>query len=256
MMRPPLLSRLTKMFWFRPNIPSFSSVPSPIRSTISILSLLVIMTCIKAPLASGFEAFSDNQCIETSFKLIISHPSGPFGLTPRILSLQKDKCTLIVKHERLKFLTEAWTIDICRGPIHIKKGLSSIEVLKKEGPCSKKEFKSTPFCAEWKKIRHIIQDDGLIFAVGEKENLTDDHGKIYCSYLLINLYLQEGVVLSRGRDIQDNLLNRNNKTQFQSEEELIPPPKTPAETPPETPAKETVPTSQSPNQLPGQSLNF
>ena len=115
-----------------------------------------------------------------------------------ILDIDKNKCVIKVHYEKWKFIQEEWVIDICRGPVHIKKGNTSIEVLKREGSCLREEYQSTPFCNEWKKIKLIIQDDGLIFADGEKEDLSTDHGKTFCSYLMIKKYLQDGVIFGRG----------------------------------------------------------
>jgi hypothetical protein len=179
--------------------------------------------------------------MEHSSKINISHKVPPFGLTKNILLVEKDKCVMRIHFEKFKFIREEWIIDVCRGPIHIKKGLDVIEVLKKEGTCNnKEEFQKTPFCLEWKKIKQIIQDDGLIFAEGEKENISTDHGKIYCSYLLMNKYLQEGMIFGRGTKLEDNILKK----------ESLPFPQTPS--PPPTPP---LPTLSSPAPIPD-SLKF
>jgi hypothetical protein len=43
-------------------------------------------------------------------------------------------------------------------------------------------------------LDQLIQDDGLIFASGKRDNLTDDHGKIYCVHQLLLSYLRKGQI--------------------------------------------------------------
>jgi hypothetical protein len=49
----------------------------------------------------------------------------------------------------------------------------------------------------------VIQDDGLIFAEGDRDNLYSDHGRTYCSYLLLKKYLNESVIFSRYTEVPD-----------------------------------------------------
>jgi hypothetical protein len=48
------------------------------------------------------------------------------------------------------------------------------------------------YCQKLKELEKLILDEGLIFAKGLKEDLSTDHGKVYCVYLLIQGYLREG----------------------------------------------------------------
>ena len=54
----------------------------------------------------------------------------------------------------------------------------------------------------------VIQDDGLIFAEGDRDNLSSDHGKTFCSYLLMKKYLNESVIFSRYTDVPDIFLEK------------------------------------------------
>lgn len=94
-------------------------------------------------------------------------------------------------------------IDVCRGPVHIKKGLGAVEVIKKVNNCS--GASKDEFCSEVKDLSTRLQDDGLIFATGIKENIESDHGKIYCSFLLLNKYLQESIIFNSSDDYDSNL---------------------------------------------------
>lgn len=111
------------------------------------------------------------------------------------LTISKSKCIITVEHEKLKFLKNRWQIDVCREPVHIKYGVKGIEVLKKQGSCPNKN--SADFCEAVDKIQAVIQDDGLIFAFGEKEDLKTDHGKVYCAYQLLGGYLNDNRIYSR-----------------------------------------------------------
>lgn len=112
-----------------------------------------------------------------------------------ILTIEKDKCDIVVGHQKLKVLNNRWKIDVCREPVHIKSGVKGVEVLKKVGRCPNKN--AADFCSAVEKIKEILQDDGLIFAPGEKENLTTDHGRVYCAYQLLGGYLEKDRIYSR-----------------------------------------------------------
>ena len=53
-----------------------------------------------------------------------------------------------------------------------------------------------------KDLKNAISDYGLIFAKGEKEDLLSDHGKVYCSFLLINFYFDEEKIFSFKDDLK------------------------------------------------------
>lgn len=142
-------------------------------------------------------SFTSKECLEDQFQLKITHKTPPFGLFENVLNMEKNQCILKIKITRFKYLRSNWSIDVCREPVHIKEGDNGIEILKKPGDCLDEEFKESPYCDEYEEIMATLQDDGLIFAKGEKENLKSDHGHIYCSFFLLTQYLGEGIVFSR-----------------------------------------------------------
>ena len=146
---------------------------------------------------ASFKNFNKQNCLNTNFDINISHPAYPLGLTQNIIQVKKDNCEILVSHEKLKFIRKNWLIDVCRHPIHIKKKGRSIGIVKRTAPCNKNNIKKDNFCTEYFSIKERLQDDGLIFAKGEKENLSTEHGKVYCAYKLLESYLANGNVLSR-----------------------------------------------------------
>lgn len=143
-------------------------------------------------------SFDDNSCFKEGFDVEVIHKGKPFGLFPVILKISKSDCDITVYHEKLKYKKSNWKVDVCREPVHIKKGTGAVEVIKKTQACGEKS--ADPFCKEFSMIEKIIQDDGLIFAEGQKENLKTNHGKTYCAYVLLKKYLDNSLVFNRGRD--------------------------------------------------------
>ncbi len=139
--------------------------------------------------------FSVTDCLNRNFDTEVSHKIKPFGLLKNILAVKKDKCVFTVKQEKYKYLKKQWTVDICREPIHIKYGVSAVDVFKRDGRC----ISSSDFCQSFSKLLKSIEDDGLIFAPGEREDLSSVHGQLHCSFLLIKSYLEDGVVYSRNK---------------------------------------------------------
>ena len=164
---------------------------------------VVFISLTAMPLShASFKNFSKQNCINTNFDLSVSHPAYPLGLANNIIRIKKDNCEILISHERLKFLKNNWLIDVCRLPIHIKKKGRSIDIVKRTVPCNKNAIAKDDFCSEYFSMKQKIQDDGLIFAKGEKENLNTAHGKIYCAYTLLESYLSKGHILSRYHKIQ------------------------------------------------------
>ncbi len=159
------------------------------KSNVIITLLLFFAT------STAFSAFDEMECLNSNFSTSVSHKGKPFGLTKNIIKIGKENCVITIEHEKLKFMKKKYVIDVCRAPVHIKSGVGAVEVLKREGECEKKS--KGEFCKELRFIEDVIQDDGLIFAKGEKEDISTDHGRIYCSYLLLKAYLDSGRVLSR-----------------------------------------------------------
>lgn len=139
--------------------------------------------------------FNDAECLNSDFSTNVTHKGKPFGMTKNILDIQKENCVITIKHEKIKFIKNKYVIDVCRAPVHIKSGTGAVEVLKRSGDCLDRA--SGDFCKMVKSIEEILQDDGLIFAQGEKEDIKSDHGRVYCSFILLQSYLRNGQVLSR-----------------------------------------------------------
>jgi hypothetical protein len=153
------------------------------------LSLISFLFCV-----SVF-SFTDNECLDTDYHTEVIHKGFPMGLTMNKLTLKKGKCIITLSHQKMKYIKKEWVIDVCREPVHIKKGNGPVEVIKRTETCGAKSGDS--FCGQYREMMEVIQDDGLIFAEGEKEDLSSNHGKVYCAYVLLKVYMGDGVVLSR-----------------------------------------------------------
>ncbi len=199
----------------------------------------------------GGTPFTDNQCLDSNFVAKVAHKAFPLGMTETILEIEKKDCRLIVRHEKLRFLKKQWDVDVCRGPIHIKYGATSVEVIKRQGVCRSLD---TDFCKMADELFKVLQDDGLIFAPGEKEDLGTSHGRVNCSYLLLKAYLEGANVFAR-QEQYDGVLKKfvNSWESVPAETAPVTPipvqpqtqtqPVSPSATP--TPAVQTTPASES-----------
>lgn len=167
-------------------------------------------------------SFEGKKCFESNFDVTVKHKGWPFGLTENVIVVRKDKCDLTFSHERMKYLKSYWHLDVCREPVHVKKGSGTVEVIKRISNCSKSSDDS--FCNEMTKLKGIIQDDGLIFAKGSKEDLNSEHGRVYCAYRLMKAYVG-GKVLSpdsiKGSDFTSE--SSSTLSDVQSSEEKVAP---------------------------------
>jgi hypothetical protein len=138
--------------------------------------------------------FTSKECLTSSFETNVQQEGRFFGLLKNNLSVKKEKCKLKIKFKGI--LETIWTIDICREPIHMKvmsKGSQS--VYKREKECSTDD--KSDYCYFRNELVLNLEDQGLIFADGERENLKDSHGQIYCAHLLVGKYLDEGKLFSQ-----------------------------------------------------------
>ncbi len=133
------------------------------------------------------------ECLNINFDVTVEHPGSFFGLMKNRLQVVKNECEIRFISKR--YLSEEWLVDVCRTPVHIKKQDGGVKVYKKTQACHK--TKGGDFCEQYQKIYVTLQDDGLIFAKGEKEDTTSPHGQLYCVYRLTEKYLAEDLVLSR-----------------------------------------------------------
>jgi hypothetical protein len=160
-------------------------------------------------------SFAMPDCLRADYETKIAHKSAPLGLTNTVLAIQKEGCVMTFTHVKYDFLKSRWEIDVCRGPVHIKSGATSVEVLKREGGCPA----DTDYCKEMENIFGIVQNDGLIFAPGDKEDLKTDHGMFYCGFELLKSYLEKGLVFSKSLPVPPSTPLESPK---QSEEQAQP----------------------------------
>ncbi len=154
-------------------------------------------------------SFSGTDCFDSSFEVGVSHKSFPFGLLEKSLTVTKKGCELTFAHNQWKYLNKKWVVDICRDPIHIKAAEGSVDVFRKIASCNTVK---NSFCKQYTKLKRVIEDDGLIFASGVKSEIESDHGKVYCSYVLIEEYLKKSVVFNKGQNYDHILKNNRNET--------------------------------------------
>jgi hypothetical protein len=130
---------------------------------------------------------------------------GPlFGLLKQEFMIDKKNCIIHITHR--KYFPKEWVVDVCREPVHIKvTSATGVDVAKKEANCIKNDNSrdTSDFCSQYFTMMDVIQDDGLIFAEGDRDNLYSDHGRTYCSYLLLKKYLNESVIFSRYTEVPD-----------------------------------------------------
>ena len=140
-------------------------------------------------------SFDDESCLKSEYKTTIKKAFAPMGLLEETLAITKSKCEITIEHVKAKYLGDKWKIDICREPIHIKSGKNLQNVVKrKKSNCHLQ--KESPFCQEYSVLKNILEDKGLIYGDGQREDISSEHGRVYCSYLLINQHLENGVVFS------------------------------------------------------------
>jgi hypothetical protein len=156
-------------------------------------------------------SFSDSQCLNASFQTKIEHKGSPFGLFKNILDIKKEQCHITIDQYTMKVLHSHWSIDVCRHPVHIKEGDDEVDILKRISDCKTPTKAEAEYCSQMNEILRVIQDDGLIFAEGEKEKIDSDHGRVYCTYLILQTYLISGNVLNRFYDYEQVLPRVENK---------------------------------------------
>lgn len=157
--------------------------------------------------------FSPKSCLDSSYKMTMIRKGPLFGLFKQEFILEKKSCIVHITHR--KYLPKEWVVDVCREPVHIKvTSATGVDVAKKEADCLKNDNSrdTSDFCSQYFTMMDVIQDDGLIFAQGDRDNLYSDHGRTYCSYLLLKKYLNESIIFSRYTEVPDIFLEKS-KTQ-------------------------------------------
>lgn len=154
--------------------------------------------------------FSSKSCLDSSYKMKMTRKGPLFGLLQQEFVIDKKYCIIHITHR--KYLPKEWVIDVCREPVHIKvTSATGVDVAKKETDCLKKDNSrdTSDFCSQYFSMMDVIQDDGLIFANGDRDNLYSDHGRTYCSYLLLKKYLNESIIFSRYTEVPDIFLEKS-----------------------------------------------
>tara|TARA_Y100000780_G_scaffold232594_1_gene268512 strand:+ start:182305 stop:182946 length:642 start_codon:yes stop_codon:yes gene_type:complete len=165
------------------------------------------MSCLKFSLVAYFilsaglafseekvEKFTSKECLKSNFDTTVEREEL-WGLMKRVLTIKKDVCQISVLNKK-KFFETSYKVDICREPIHMKVTVrGALDVYKRSGKCESKT--QSEYCDFWHQLKSELEDQGLIFAKGEREKLSTPHGKVYCTYLVLNKYLGEGVLFSK-----------------------------------------------------------
>ncbi len=152
--------------------------------------------------ALAYERFSSKACLDANYTTKIEHRGPLFGLLPHELVLEKKNCLVKISYRR--YLPKEWVVDVCREPVHIKvSSATGVDVAKKTSDCLKadKSRDTSNFCSQYFDMIDVIQDDGLIFAEGDRDSLSTPHGRTYCVYLLLERYLGDSVLFSRYTDV-------------------------------------------------------
>ncbi|HXH29754.1 MAG TPA: hypothetical protein VNJ01_02965 [Bacteriovoracaceae bacterium] len=160
--------------------------------------------------ANDQSRFSSKSCLDASYKMKMTQKGPLFGLLKQEFIVDKNNCIVHVIHK--KYLPKEWIVDVCREPVHIKvTSATGVDVAKKEAECfnQDKTKDTSDFCSQYFDLLDVIQDDGLIFAEGDRDDLSSNHGKTYCSYLLVRKYLNESVVFSRYTDVPEIFLDKS-----------------------------------------------
>lgn len=154
--------------------------------------------------AQAQSRFSSKSCLDSSYKMRMIQKGPLFGLLKHEFVINKKLCNLTVTYR--KYFPREWNIDVCREPVHIKvTSATGVDVAKKTNECinNDKSRDTGDFCSQYFDLIDVIQDEGLIFAEGDRDNLSSDHGKTFCSYLLIRRYLLDSIVFSRYTEVPE-----------------------------------------------------
>lgn len=183
---------------------------------------LLILTLVTNSLFAQTR-FSSKSCLDSNYKMKMTRKGPLFGLIEQEFVIDKKHCIIHITHR--KYLPKEWVIDVCREPVHIKvTSATGVDVAKKESDCIKKDNSrdTSDFCSQYFSMMDVIQDDGLIFASGDRDNLYSDHGRTYCSYLLLKKYLNESIIFSRYTDVPDIFLEKSKAPQAESITPTVP----------------------------------
>ena len=153
------------------------------------LIVLVFFSFIEFNINQAFAMFSSSDCIVANFSKQIFLPAKYLGIFKREISLAKDRCLLSLKFKS-SFWFSKWEVDLCRDPIHLRyENFLGPELFRKNTSCLKGQ--SDQFCDSAAKLKEVIQNELLLFAEGERDQLSTSHGTSYCLNLLFASYLEK-----------------------------------------------------------------
>jgi len=163
--------------------------------------------------------FTPSECVSNSFQGSFSIEKAPFGILSLKMSLKKNRCIIHIEYNYL--INTHWTIDLCREPVHIKKKSWNGDgfQIRKNYPCKDDQT----YCQQVDELLSNIENEALIYAKGERETLSTDHGKFFCSYLLLKNYLKEGKVFSLTVPDSINIFEKTLLESFGQKAEAITP---------------------------------
>jgi hypothetical protein len=157
--------------------------------------------------------FSPKSCLDSVYDMKMVHQGPLFGLLDQEFIINKKNCLIHVTYK--KYFPKEWFVDVCREPVHIKvtSATGGVDVAKKVALCQNfdKSQDTSDFCSQYYALMDVIQDDGLIFAQGDRDDLTSDHGKTFCTYLLLKKYLNDAIIFSRYTEVPDVFSNDTKK---------------------------------------------
>jgi len=144
-------------------------------------------------------SFSIHECKNTDFATQIEDAGIVMGKLKSVVGIQKNECDITISLKKFEYLETIWKIDICREPVHMKyEKWKKEDVFKRKNSCSTGNQSS--YCKSFFELKNLIEDKGLIYAEGRKENLSSAHGQISCLYNLVKSYLDQGQVFAVGMD--------------------------------------------------------
>lgn len=164
----------------------------------------------------GQGQFSSKECLDVNFDSVVKDEKKYFGMINEKFIIKKTGCLIEVSYKHI--METKWIIDVCREPLHIKvQSKSGLSVYKKlDEECGKME---NDFCFHTDELKRYVQDEGLVFAPGEKENLKTVHGQVYCSYLLLQRYLDDEVIFSKYKS-NFNIFKKSEKCELPVKEQV------------------------------------
>ena len=134
--------------------------------------------------------FSDEECLNVDLDVKKEMKWNKWFIWKSSLAIKKDKCHIVLTLNKWpwKLNQEILIFDVCREPVHFKKGSEKSEIIKRN---------ESSFIQEYRLFEEVFLNKVLVNAEGDKENLSSEHGQFYCSFLLFHNYLSKEKVFGR-----------------------------------------------------------